>query len=59
VTFLVAIADSTAIAFAGCVAIAAGAYLALTCARAVRVLHRLDRWFRPHVLRDRSGDPPR
>jgi hypothetical protein len=59
VTFLLAITGSTLIAFAGCAAVAAGGYLTLTCPRAVRMFHRLDAWFRPHLLRDRSADPPR
>src|SRR5215218_5706299 len=42
VLVLATVVTSTVVAFAGCLAIAAGAYLTLTSSRATRLFHRLD-----------------
>jgi hypothetical protein len=44
---------STAVAFAGCVLMAAGGYLLLTCGRAARAFHRFATWFEPRFFRSR------
>jgi hypothetical protein len=42
---------SIAVAIAGCVALAAGGYLMLTCPRAQRIVRRFDAWFLPRFFR--------
>jgi hypothetical protein len=50
VTVLAAVLRSTPVAIAGCVAIALGGYLVLTCARIVRAGRRFDTWLQPRLL---------
>ena len=57
VVVLASLLVSTVVAFIGCVAMAAGGYLVLTCAHAVRTFRRFSTWFEPRFFRtNRSGD---
>jgi hypothetical protein len=56
IAVLAALITSTVVAFIGCVAMAAGGYMVLTCARATRMFHRFDTWFEPRFFRARNGD---
>jgi hypothetical protein len=51
VMVVVSLLVSLAVAVAGSVAVAAGAYLLLTCNTSVRTLHRFDAWFVPRFFR--------
>jgi hypothetical protein len=48
---LLSLMSSSAVAIGGCLAIALGGYLLLTCGRVVRALNRFDCWLRPRLGR--------
>jgi hypothetical protein len=53
VVVLASVLLSTAVALGGCVLMAAGGYLLLTCGRAVRAFRRFAMWFEPRFFRSR------
>jgi hypothetical protein len=51
IVILVSVMLSLAVALAGCVAFALGAYLVLTCDRLTTSCHRFEHWFVPRFFR--------